>query len=143
MSKIFESAARASKSESFRKLNPHLFTSEIFPAKVKQPEMLRQNKTGLNKLETEYFQILKAQFGESVHAQLITFKLANGCRYTPDFIVWNDTTENLRIIAYEVKGFMRDDAAVKIKVAAGIMRHVDFRLVWKQDGRWLEQRILP
>jgi hypothetical protein len=139
MKKIFETAARNSKSESFKKLNPHLFTHSQFDVKVKQPEMLRQNKTCLNKLETEYLQILRAQFGDCVSSQSLTVKIGNGCRYTPDFIVWNSHG----CFAYEVKGFMRDDAAVKIKVAAKLFPLIEFRIVWKTDGRWMEQKILP
>src|SRR5689334_10683941 len=49
-----------------------------------------------------------------------TFKLADDTRYTPDFAVWlNDLT--LRFD--ETKGFMRDDARVKLKVAASMFPH--------------------
>lgn len=47
----------------------------------------------------------------------MTLKLADDTRYTPDFFVLEtDGTITLE----EVKGFMRDDAAVKIKVAASL-----------------------
>lgn len=45
----------------------------------------------------------------------VTLKLADGCRYTPDFAVMlADGTLEM----HEVKGFWTDDARVKIKVAA-------------------------
>lgn len=45
----------------------------------------------------------------------ITLKLADDTRYTPDFIVMRNDGQ---IEAHEVKGYWRDDAKVKIKVAA-------------------------
>lgn len=45
----------------------------------------------------------------------MTFKLADGCRYTPDFVVL--MADGL-IEVHEVKGHWEDDALVKIKVAA-------------------------
>ena len=44
-----------------------------------------------------------------------TFKLADDCRYTPDFMV---ETPSLGLHVHEVKGFMRDDALVKLKWCA-------------------------
>jgi hypothetical protein len=44
----------------------------------------------------------------------VKFKLADKTTYTPDFfVITNDSVE-----CHEVKGFLRDDAAVKFKVAA-------------------------
>jgi len=45
----------------------------------------------------------------------ITFKLAEDCRYTPDFAVMMIDSS---LECHEVKGFWRDDARVKIRVAA-------------------------
>lgn len=47
--------------------------------------------------------------------EAMTFKLADGCRYTPDFVV--QMVDGL-IEVHEVKGHWEDDALVKIKVAA-------------------------
>jgi hypothetical protein len=44
----------------------------------------------------------------------VKFKLADMTTYTPDFFV----TTNECFECHEVKGFLRDDAAVKFKVAA-------------------------
>lgn len=47
----------------------------------------------------------------------LTLKLAKDTRYTPDFLVQlNDDA----LECHEVKGFWRDDAKVKIKVAAAM-----------------------
>jgi hypothetical protein len=64
--------------------------------------------------------------------EMITLKLADDCRYTPDFaIVENDG--HLRF--EEVKGFWRDDAKVKIRVAAA---HLPCRFTALQlkGGEW-------
>ena len=47
--------------------------------------------------------------------EAMTFKLADGCRYTPDFVV---QMADGMIEVHEVKGYWEDDALVKIKVAA-------------------------
>lgn len=44
-----------------------------------------------------------------------TFKLATDTRYTPDFVVM---LAGGALECHEVKGFWRDDAKVKIKIAA-------------------------
>lgn len=59
------------------------------------------------------------------------FELAYRCMYTPDFrVIFPDG----KIEYHEVKGFMRDDAAVKIKVAARMFPHYRFVVV-KWDGK--------
>lgn len=126
-----------SKSESFKKINPHLFNPSKLQVEVKPTERrLRQNSSGLNKTEAQYLAILE-MLHDQVFSQSITLKLGNGVRYTPDFCVWSEG----RMIAYEVKGFMRDDAAVKIKVAASRFPDIKFFLVWKTDGMWHQQEV--
>lgn len=85
---------------------------------------------GVNKLETMYATTLEAlKKGGAIHdwgVHRITLKLADDTRYTPDFdIVHNDGTIEFR----ETKGFMRDDAGVKLKVAAKEFPHYRFTLV--------------
>jgi hypothetical protein len=62
----------------------------------------------------------------------VTLKIAHDCRYTPDFLVMmaDDTLE-----AREVKGFWRDDARVKIKVAAAKFPF-KFSAITKSKGGW-------
>jgi len=68
----------------------------------------------MNKLEQEYADLFLAQktcwFYEAV-----TLKLADDCRYTPDFMVIEDDDT---VTFVETKGHWRDDAKVKIRVAA-------------------------
>lgn len=115
---------------------------------------LRQ-QTGqkMNKLEAAFYAYLcAARPAGQVFSQAITFKLGNGVRFTPDFMVMADATnehENpvTELIAYETKGFMRDDAAVKIKVAAALYPQIRFHLVTKrrkaQGGGWAIEEVLP
>lgn len=63
----------------------------------------------------------------------ITLKLATDTRLTPDFAAQLPTGE---VVLYETKGFMRDDANVKLKVAAALF---PFRIIVvkkraKKDG---------
>lgn len=109
---------------------------------LKQKGRLRQNASGLNKLEQSFKEYLGVNLGPLVPIldQCITLKIANGCRYTPDFIARGQMG---RLGAYEVKGFMRDDAAVKLKVAASLYPWIKFHLVSRKKGAWLIQEILP
>ena len=100
---------------------------------------LRQSSTGLNKTEAAFLEHLRATHpGAQIHSQAITLKLGNGVRYTPDFVI------PPHVAAYECKGFMRDDAAVKVKVAASLYPWITFFLVSKRKGGgWDIQQMLP
>lgn len=66
----------------------------------------------------------------------VTLKLADGCRYTPDFAVLR--ADGIMEM-HEVKGYWTDDARVKVKVAAEKFPFV-FQAVYKQakkdGGGW-------
>lgn len=69
----------------------------------------------------------------------LTFKLANGVKYTPDVCIFY---ESGHIQAYEVKGpWMTDDSVVKLKVAAHEYPWVRFLLAWKVSGQWQVQPV--
>lgn len=114
---------------------------------------IRQNSAGLNKTEQAFFEFLQRGNPHRIHlAQSITLKIANGCRYTPDFITVCDCGSGTempehpqvsQIRAYETKGFFRDDAAVKLKVAATAYPWIKFHLVTRKKGEWIIQEILP
>lgn len=57
-----------------------------------------------------------------------TLKLADDTRYTPDFYVLENSGA---VTLYEVKGFFRDDAKVKLKVAATDFPEFRWKLVQK------------
>lgn len=79
----------------------------------------RRKPGKMNPTEAEYAKALERRkvAGEIAWYEFerITFKLADNTRYTPDFAVMLASGE---IEIHEVKGFWRDDARVKIKVAA-------------------------
>lgn len=74
---------------------------------------------GANKTERAYGQRLellrRAGSIKSWSFQSITLKLAFDCRYTPDFFVVDGANE---VEFHECKGFEREDAMVKLRVAA-------------------------
>lgn len=62
----------------------------------------------------------------------IRFVLGKRCTYTPDFAVMlPDGTMEI----HEVKGFWRDDARVKIKIAAELFPF-RFIAITKKKGKW-------
>lgn len=115
-------------------------TGQTKPAPIVKP-MLRQSAAPkLNKTEAAWGDVLRRGSGlYAVHEQAITLRLANGCRYTPDFATM---LADGSLSFWEVKGFMRDDAAVKLKVAAAQFPAWAFWLVWRKGGQWHQQRIL-
>lgn len=99
----------------------------------------------LNKTEREYWEHLKqSQLLDEcivwIGVQNITLKLADDCRYTPDF--WTVEVGG-QIVAREVKGFWRDDAKVKIKVAARLFPWIKFVVVKKLQYSWSEEEVKP
>lgn len=142
-----EVSPHVTKGDEARRVNPQVFgTTEQLQGIIRDTvsqagkQRLRQ-KTGekLNKTETAFLEWLRARFPkESIRAQAVTLVLGNGVRYTPDFTSLKDG------LAWETKGFMRDDAAVKIKIAASLYPEIRFHLVTKRKGGdWDIQVILP
>jgi hypothetical protein len=107
---------------------------------------LRQASKGPNKTEAAFAAHIRALYPTSViFGHAVTLVLANGLRYTPDFFF---PSHGVRSAFYEVKGFMRDDAAAKIKMAARLYQSwADFWLVTKktrkQGGGWRIEIVLP
>ena len=136
-------------SPAFQKRNPHIFSQiadQIAPAPVAaptiaNPERIRQSKKPLmNKLETEFFNHLSSLYPNwAIHAQAMTFRLANGLRYTPDFVC----ISCLPMVAYEVKGKWVDgDSFPKLKMAASVYPEIEWILAWKVNGQWKDQKVL-
>ena len=114
-------------------------------------------KTGeRNKTEAEYESHLelRKQVGEILWYEFerITFRLADDCRYTPDFALLlasgslechelKGTTTLTRKSGDRVKApYFMDDAKVKLRVAAQ-MFPVIFKVVYKVSGNWIEEEI--
>ena len=102
----------------------------------KSPKARAIRKPGvMNKTEAAYAAHLdqRKQAGEilTYHFEAYTLKLADNCRYTPDFMVLlPDGTMQF----HEVKGYWMDDAKVKIKVAARQFPHIFLAIRKTKDG---------
>lgn len=127
----------------FRKLDPEamhiLNTTPI--GKPRKKRIRQRSSTGLNKLETEALMWLGETYAHaSLRPHAIRLEIANGCYFTPDIVM----VRGCDMILYEVKGkHAWDDAIVKLKVVARAWPHFNFALIWKEEGRWMEQAIFP
>lgn len=150
LSQIFRNATASTRAK-----NPALFggvPASCLPAlaSASLPGKRIQQKHGpkLNKTEGAFLDHLRFYFEPKyIYAQAITLQLANGVRYTPDFVVMGLNAQNgiSKPVAYEVKGLHAwDDSIVKLKVAARSYPYFKFVLVWR-EGRaapWQTQEIL-
>ena len=93
----------------------------------------------LNKLETAWLDVLRNRGYVWIGIQNITLKLGDDCRFTPDF--W--ALDAGRLMAFDTKGFMRDDALVKLKTAARAYPLFLFIVVTRESGEWTEREIKP
>ena len=108
----------------------------------KQATAVAQPKRGaMNKTEAAYASELealrRAGVVQSYDFEAVTFKLAHDCRYTPDFMV---VLASGLVEFHEVKGFWRDDARIKVRVAADKFPAFSFKAFSKQakkaGGGW-------
>jgi hypothetical protein len=101
-------------------------------AKVRIPQP-RMNKT-------EALFSVTALHGRSHGFEEITLRLGDDCRYTPDF--WAIGADDV-LEFHEVKGFWRDDAKVKIRVAAEKFPQFRF-FAWRHiKGTWQRETFGP
>lgn len=103
----------------------------------------RMPKGRMNKTETRYAQRLAAMLvaGEILWWQFepIKLRLADATFYTPDFAL---QMSDGRIELHEIKGsrkLWKDDARVKIKVAAELFPIFTFRALYPQPGGFWDQ----
>lgn len=102
----------------------------------------------MNKIEAAYELVLRArkQLGEVewYGFEAVKLRLAEGAWYTPDFTA---RFPGGLLVHFELKGFMREAAAVRIKVAAEQHRWASFVLVRavpeKHGGGWIHKPIGP
>jgi hypothetical protein len=97
----------------------------------------------MNKTESRYAMMLelRKQAGEIIDYKYEPFKLvlAFNTLYIPDFlVVFKDHFE-----IHEVKGFWRDDARVKIKVAARAFPWFRFIAVQYKQKHWQYEEFKP
>lgn len=140
-------------SESFKAKNKHLgllprdarlLRSSVNPEPGKLGK--RQGQATMNKTEAEYSLILEAmkRKGEILDWKFegIKLKIGEGCFYTPDFMVTEQTDSTYRdgcefitrVKFIEVKGFLRDDARVKFLAAQEQHKWASFEM-WRRDRK--------
>ena len=112
------------------------FGCHIYPrAFVRKPGIMnRMEKAFAGRLE------LFKKSGEitDYRFEAVTLRLTPKTTYTPDFLVVTD-----HITLYEVKGFRRDDAMVKLKVAAEMFPFFEFILVTQDRQGWKYTAVKP
>ena len=112
------------------------------PTPTPSKRIRQDGKPLMNKLETEFFLRLQQDAGDIkfIRPQSIRFMLGNGIWYKPDFTGFIDGSFS----AWEVKGPHAFRGGFEnLKVAAHQYAEVHWYLVWKKDGQWQQQRILP
>lgn len=136
-------------SPDYQRRNPHLFgrlpnfiVQGTFSPPTK-PRIRQSQKPLLNKLETDLYDYLQAQTLQTVFPQALTFRLANGVRYSPDFFCFSFPWRgDMKPTAWECKGpFFRDDAVVKLKMFATLYPQILVLLASKNDGQWIFQEV--
>jgi hypothetical protein len=98
----------------------------------------------MNATERRYSEVLDARVHVGQVAEwwyeALTLKLAHDTRYTPDFMV---VLADGSIECHEVKGgFYREDAQVKVKVAARMFPFT-FRMARRVEGAWQIEEVAP
>lgn len=105
---------------------------------VSPPEKSAFEGDGMNKLERAFWERLgaaqKANHFETIWREPITLRLAGRTTYKPDFMTLS--IFNNQLAFWETKGFMRDDAAVKLKVAAAQFPCFRWVLVQRDRRKW-------
>ncbi len=87
----------------------------------------------LNKTERAFYNLLMVSNHQCVYVQALTLKLADDCRLTVDFV---HLTQDGKLIFTDVKGFQREDALIKMKVAARMFPMFHFQIVKRIKGNW-------
>lgn len=100
----------------------------------------RKKRNEMNKTEAKFAQHLELlqKAGEVLWWKFehIKLRLADNTFYNVDFFV---VDANHELLAYEVKGFWRDDAKVKIKVAQEIYPFKFIAVTAAKNGGWNEE----
>lgn len=125
-----------------RQISAQLSKGSVPVAPVAAPtSRIRQSAKPLsNKLEAEFGRRLSAIYYGPIMEQALTFRLANGLRYTPDFGVLFQGD----LILFEVKGKKAwDDSIAKLKMAASVYPQFHWYCCDKPTGTWRETIVLP
>lgn len=98
------------------------------------------DESKLNKTERAYLAVLRSQRHQNVRVQAITLKLADDCRLTVDFTY---LTKEGEMVFVDVKGWQREDALIKMKVAARQFPEFRFQIVKKSGIGWAVDDVKP
>ncbi len=102
------------------------------------PSIRKSVEERLNKTECRWLAELRRRQYGPIHIQAVILQIGHDCRYTCDFF-----TPLPRPRFWEVKGFRRDDAMVKLRVAARVHSWAKFVLVEWEKKAWIEMEIAP
>ncbi len=111
--------------------------------KAKRPQLARHTTGTMNKTESAFARRLDTQLAaKEILAwkfEAVTLRLADGCRYTPDFmVVWLDGS----LTFCEVKGgYIHDDSLVKWKLAVELFPWFRWEM-WQRGGKGGEFRLI-
>lgn len=131
--------------ESFKRVNPAIYGEipEVSPVITSLGTAFSTaastDVSKLNKTERAYHEYLKLKRYDWLGVQCVTLKLADDCRLTPDFAY----ITNGMFYLVDVKGFQREDALIKMKVAARMFPWAQFLIVKKTKTGWDEKRVKP
>ena len=78
----------------------------------------------------------KSGFFAGFDYEPLKLRIGRGAYYTPDFVVYPGQPSLYNLFIYEVKGFWREAARVRIKVAAERYPNFNFVAVTYSDGCW-------
>lgn len=137
-------------SASVRKLNTHLYGPDsqlgaVNPSLVVEAKRIRQDsKPLMNKLETEWLNRLREVYPNvQIHSQEWRVKIGNGAWFKVDHCAFIEG----KWTAWEVKGPKEGKNVARgllaLKCASKSFPEVEWILVWKQNGIWSQQIVLP
>lgn len=111
-------------------------TSGILAILGKPPKSLSSEMNVTEKHLDRELQLEKLQGHiKEYHFESIGLKIAPKTWYFPDFVVFMPDD---RMHVIEVKGFLRDDAAAKYKVAVGLYPGIHFHMIRRENHSWQE-----
>jgi hypothetical protein len=123
-----------------------LAVASIEPKTGGKKRVRQSDKPLLNGLETGWRDFLRdtEPKGTAIMEQAVKLRLGNGVVYTADLCTFHPAA-GLRF--YECKGPSKMKGVSKglmtLKIAAALYPHFFFVLVWKEDGQFRKQTILP
>lgn len=120
---------------------PPSMPTQVLKTRPRPGKRIRQaSKPLMNKLEQEYYDRFLSWKDStlSICVQSVRFRLANGLWYKPDFFT------NAPNVGIEVKGPHAFRGGFEnLKMAAHQYPWIKWVLVWKENGEWCEQTVLP